>query len=466
MDYDLKTLPAPTKGVIPYPPPNYLPAEDDTPETAIALSARGNYEKNLSANQSDKEAYDKDIASEAISRGLQEESLRTGTPHDVLMNAPRGEIIKGAVGDKVGSIEPVGEVPEYLDKAIGTMTQGPQEVIPQKAVTPFKEIEEQGSLGDEDTPEWAKAQSELKGVTSEVKSAIKEISPTAFKIVDGKKFISKKFVDENKESLSKIASSFGFESSKEVLEALLNHKDVKTGVGKTEFKGGKEYAGAKMTELPTAKIEGDSLILPDEWEEEHLTKAEEIAKKYGMKSNEFFAFIEHETGGTFSPKVVNNIGATGLVQFTGESAFDTLQLQKRSQEMESIRQSEGKISPKQQMGINKKYPFKRELPTEEARQKAWEESQYLVANMSLDEQLDLVDTYLGHATRGKKGLESVYSTVFAGSPDKKSVKMSKGNESLDINGDGSISREEFTAPVREKLIYNDVKVGGYYEGAI
>jgi len=460
MDYDLKTLPAPTKGAIPYPPPNYLPADEDTPETAVALAARGNYEKNLTANQSDKDAYDKGIASEAMSRGLQEESLRTGIPHDVLMNAPRGDVIKGAVGDKIGSIEPVGEVPEYLDKAIGTMTQGPQEVIPPKAVTPFKEIEEQGSLGDEDTYEWAKAQSELNKVTSEVKEAIKEISPTAFKVVDGKKFISKKFVDENKESLSNIASSFGFESSKDVLEALLNHKDVKTGVGKTEFKGGKEYAGTKMTELPTAKVEGDSLILPDEWEEEHLTKAEEIAKKYGMKPNEFFAFMEHETGGTFSPKVVNNIGATGLAQFTGESAFDTLQLQKRSQEMESIRQSEGKISPKQQMEINKKYPFKRDLPTKEARQKAWEESQYLVANMSLDEQLDLVDTYLESATRGKKGLESVYSTVFAGSPDKKSVKMSKGNESLDVNGDGIISREEFTAPVRDKLVYNNVKIGG------
>lgn len=447
MDFETLELP---KNSIEYPrlyaPPVTKLPEDDSIESAKAVLDRQRYESLLANVAPLREAYlsnkEKDVA--GFDQRMEQERLAgqgVTLPEGPIPEAAK---IPGAVNDYQNQISS----PPQPETGLEELT---------KNMPSFVELKGAALQEGEDTPESVKALEEMTSRVGEVREELSKAYPTAIKVVDGKKFISKKFVEENKDILKGLANSFGFESSKDVLEALMNYNDIKTGVGTTKF-GKNEYAGDKMTNLPKGEVEGKTLILPDEWDSKALKKAEEIAQAHGMKTNEFFAFIDHETGGTFSPKVTNNIGATGLIQFTGETAYDTMQLKKRAEELNKLEAEGTKITPKMQNEINKKYPFRRELTSNAEKQKAWKDSQFLVANMSLEDQLDLIDVYLEHATRGKKGLDNVYSTVFAGSPTKQSIPMSEGNEGLDKDGNGVISREEFISPVKDKLKYKEVKV--------
>lgn len=325
-----------------------------------------------------------------------------------------------ALPQELQSVGGSGEVPEVLTQAKAYKPEPePQPTIP----APYK------SLND--------AQEGLKQ-----QFTVKE--------VDGKKFVSKKFLEENKDTLDHFSKALGFNDSKEFLQTVLQAKE---SVGTTKFNKN-EYAGKKLTELPMGKVEKDTLILPDEWKQEDLKKAEEVASKHGLKPHEFFAFLRHETGDTLSPAVTNEIGATGFIQFTRTSAHDFNQLKKRSSEKANIE----KLTPKASKEIDEKYPFVADLPKAE-RQDALKEAQYLTANMSIEEQLDLVDFYFDTTLRGKKGIESAYSAVFAGNPNKQTMPMSKGNESLDTNDNGVIERKEWTNKMLEKANFRRVKTG-------
>lgn len=137
-----------------------------------------------------------------------------------------------------------------------------------------------------------------------------------------------------------------------------------------------------------------------------------VADRLGIDPDHLSSAIAFETGGTFSPKIPNaaGSGATGLIQFTEESA--------------------------QRLGT----------------------SAAALAQMSAIAQLAYVERYLRPFGVGKlKSIGDVYLAIFAPagigkasgfalyfSPTKKYTQ----NAALDADGDGKISVREATAPVR------------------
>lgn len=185
-----------------------------------------------------------------------------------------------------------------------------------------------------------------------------------------------------------------------------------------------------------------------EWEPEALAKAEAIAKKHGMQLAELLAILDHESAGTFAPDVVNkDTGATGLIQFLPSTAADMLLKQRRAA---AVAQAETPEARKQAEKDNKW--FWQLSPADKKKEAML--AQKVVAQMPVDQQLDLVDSYIGNATKGKKGLDNAYRAIFSGNtnpaPMKRGTKEYKYNSGLDKNNDGTITPEEMVVDVNAK----------------
>ncbi len=142
---------------------------------------------------------------------------------------------------------------------------------------------------------------------------------------------------------------------------------------------------------------------------------EAMAQRLGAKPEHILAAMSFETGGTFSPKITNGIGATGLIQFLPSTA----------------------------RGLG---------TTTDA-----------LRNMSSTEQLKYVEKYLQPFKGKLNTLEGVYTSILSGSPknDPKTVLFRKGTKAyeqnpLDWNKDGQITAAEATTPVAARL-YGGVK---------
>lgn len=141
----------------------------------------------------------------------------------------------------------------------------------------------------------------------------------------------------------------------------------------------------------------------------------EVAAKHEIDPNYLMAAMAFETGETFSPAIKNpKSTATGLIQFMATTA--------------------------RSLGT-----------TTEA-----------LAQMSDVEQLDYVDRYMASYTKKLKSIEDVYMAILwpaaIGKPNddvlfnrEKQPGPYAGNRGLDRDGDGSVTKEEAAAPVREKL---------------
>ena len=146
----------------------------------------------------------------------------------------------------------------------------------------------------------------------------------------------------------------------------------------------------------------------------------ELAKKYNVPEDYLYAVMGFETGGTFSPSVKNKAGsgATGLIQFMPETA------------------------------------------------KGLGTSTDALSKMTRTEQLKYVDKYFGGTLNKGGSLSDVYMSVLfpaaVGKPDD-FVLFGKGamggytgtaydqNIGLDLNKDGSVTKEEASKKVREYL---------------
>jgi peptidoglycan hydrolase-like protein with peptidoglycan-binding domain len=144
---------------------------------------------------------------------------------------------------------------------------------------------------------------------------------------------------------------------------------------------------------------------------EFIKGVESMSKRLGAKPEHIMAAMSFETGGTFSPKITNRIGATGLIQVLPTTAPE--------------------------LGTT----------TEKLR------------NMSSVEQLPYVEKYLEQHSRGKTldSLEAVYTSILSGSPKSPdSVLFNKGTiaytqNPLDWNKDGQITAREATTVVSANL---------------
>jgi hypothetical protein len=157
------------------------------------------------------------------------------------------------------------------------------------------------------------------------------------------------------------------------------------------------------------------------WTKEEMELAEDVAKQFGLTLVELLAIVHRETGGCMRPNVVNSIGATGLIQFVPTTAKELLKMDSK------------------------------------------ESAQLRLTFMSVSEQLELMRTFLTARTRGHKGLDAVYSSIFVGNPItsefKKGTKAYEANQSLDANRDGTITRTEWMIHVRE--LASRIKVSDY-----
>jgi hypothetical protein len=186
-------------------------------------------------------------------------------------------------------------------------------------------------------------------------------------------------------------------------------------------------------------------ITPVEWSEQAKMKAAAIAKEHGMTPEEFMSIVRHESAGTYSPEVTNSIGATGIIQFLPTTAASYLLMEQRAAAMDAA------TSPEAKKQAAKDNPLFWQLSANDQKQAAvW--GQKTMANLPVERQLDLADLYITDRAKGKKGLENVYTAIFAGNPNEQEFKEGtdayKGNKGLDKDKDGTITREEWTAPVK------------------
>lgn len=244
---------------------------------------------------------------------------------------------------------------------------------------------------------------------------------------DGSILVSKEFLEVNRDNIKAEAQKAGYDSPAEYL------KSVVTGaVGKTGKWTGKTVG------------EAERLL----WTPEQESKAAMIAKKHGMTPNEFKAIIAHESAGTMNPKVVNQIGATGLVQFVPTTAASYLLMEQRAAAVANAK------TPEEKAAAEKNNPLFWQL-SKENQKKAAEWGQRTMATLPVERQLDLADLYITDRANGKRGFENVYTAIFAGNPDVKEFKQGtaayKYNKGLDKDKDGRITRDEWTQPVENKI---------------
>jgi len=258
-----------------------------------------------------------------------------------------------------------------------------------------------------------------------------ESSPTAAPfILEGSKLkVSKGFMEEHREHLQGLADKHGYGSPEEYLVAV--------AANKIKPFGKKKYTGTTIADT-------DKLT----WSPEDKDKARDIASRHGMKPEEFMAIVSHESAGTMNPQVVNKIGATGLIQFVPSTAAELLLKEQRAAAISAATTPEAVKAAKKN---NKLYG---EL-TEAQQNAAMTWAQKSIANLPVSRQLDLADLYISANAAGKKGMDNVYTAIFAGNPNqqtfKKGTKFYNNNESLDLNSDGVLTREEWMSRVRSKV---------------
>jgi hypothetical protein len=249
-----------------------------------------------------------------------------------------------------------------------------------------------------------------------------------FKLKDGKVLVNRDFLEQYRGQLEEKADQHGFASAEDYLAA------VASGATKSPQKG-KDWSGKTVGE-----------ISPVEWSEQAKMKAAAIAKEHGMTPEEFMSIIRHESAGTYSPEVTNSIGATGIIQFLPTTAASYLLMEQRAAAMDAA------TSPEAKKQAAKDNPLFWQLSANDQKQAAvW--GQKTMANLPVERQLDLADLYITDRAKGKKGLENVYTAIFAGNPNEQEFKEGtdayKGNKGLDKDKDGTITREEWTAPVKK-----------------
>jgi hypothetical protein len=153
-------------------------------------------------------------------------------------------------------------------------------------------------------------------------------------------------------------------------------------------------------------VRGNANVTP-----EFLREVEGVAQRVGAQPEHLMAAMSFETGGTFASDVKNpRSSATGLIQFMDSTA------------------------------------------------KGLGTSTSALAAMTPTEQLQYVEKYFEPYRGRLNDLESVYTTILAGSPhDANDVLFSQGeksfgpNRELDVNGDGRITAAEATAHVRQRM---------------
>ncbi len=143
--------------------------------------------------------------------------------------------------------------------------------------------------------------------------------------------------------------------------------------------------------------------------DEFVRAVEALARRLETKPEYIFAAMSFETGGTFSPAIQNQIGATGLIQFLKPTASA--------------------------LGTT----------TDKLKQ------------MSAIEQLEFVERYFAPFAKKLDTLEAVYTTVLSGAPRKPDEVLFKAGtpayklNPLDWNGDGKITAAEATVVVAARL---------------
>jgi len=250
-----------------------------------------------------------------------------------------------------------------------------------------------------------------------------------FVLHEGKVLVNKAFVDSNRPYLENVASKFGM-TPEEYLGK------VATATVAKPF-ANKEWVGRASKEIGVEK-----------WTPEAIAKAEAVAANHGMKREELLAIIAHESAGTFSPSVVNkDTGATGLIQFLPSTAADMLLKEQRAIAVSKA------TSPAEVKAAESSNPLYWQL-SDKQRSAANQWAQKTVSQMPPERQLDLVDLYIEDRAQGKKGVDNVYRSIFAGSPDPKEFKKGtnayKYNSGMDKNSDGTISKEEMVMDVNRK----------------
>jgi len=253
---------------------------------------------------------------------------------------------------------------------------------------------------------------------------------------DGSILVSQEFLMDNRDSIKAEATKAGYDTPAEYLQAV-----VKGAAGKSGKWTGKSVSAAgKM-----------------QWTPEQESKATVIAQKHGMNPQEFKAIIAHESAGTMSPQVVNSVGATGIIQFMPTTSASYLLMEQRAAAIEAAK------TPEEKAKAAKDNPLFWQLsPANQKKAAEW--GQKTMANLPLERQLDLADLYITDRARGKKGFDNVYSAIFAGNPDAKEFKKGTAayanNRALDKDKDGTITRDEWTQPVENKIkgVKSGVKV--------
>jgi hypothetical protein len=241
--------------------------------------------------------------------------------------------------------------------------------------------------------------------------------------------VNKAFIESNRSFLENVSTKFGM-TPEEYLGK------VATATVAKPFKN-KEWVGGAAKELGVEK-----------WTPEAISKAEMVAANHGMKKEELFAIIAHESGGTFSPSVVNkDTGATGLIQFLPSTAADMLLKEQRAIAISKA------TTPEEVKAAERANPLYWQLDkTKQAAANKW--AQKTVSQMPPDRQLDLVDLYIEDRAKGKMGVDNVYRAIFTGSPNptefKRGTNEYKFNSGMDKNGDGTISKEEMVVDVNRK----------------
>jgi hypothetical protein len=217
-----------------------------------------------------------------------------------------------------------------------------------------------------------------------------------------------------------------------------------------------------------AKQQGGNLVLPSNWKQSDLDKAKTVAEKHGLSPTEFMAIIQHETAGTFSPKIKNEIGATGLIQFVPTTAAELMLDIRRAQAIERAT-VEGKES-----GLTDEELMAKITKAQKDNPKFWQipkERQSSVAAMAqaefekmpISDQLTMTDKYLEKRAKGKKGLDNIYSAIFQGTPTSSGIpqgtKAYENNKGLDKDQRDGISRDEWLAPIKRKAAaLKDIKI--------
>lgn len=236
---------------------------------------------------------------------------------------------------------------------------------------------------------------------------------------DGSIQVSKDYIEANRDQLTSLANSYGMKSPEEFLSRVVH----------TPKYFGKSSASASGS-----------------WTDEDKAKAEGIAGKFGLSPNEFQAIIQRETAGTMAPDVKNSIGATGLIQFVPTTAASYLLKEQRAAAVANAQ------TPEELKAAKAQNPLFEELsPSGQKKAKEW--GQKTMAVLPISRQLDLADMYLTDRAGDAKGLDNVYTSIFAGNPSQ--TKFASGsdaysaNSSLDKDGKGYISREDWVKPVRD-----------------